>query len=85
MKARSEVGFSERAREDRLDAKAGAGLRRARLVALFVGATIVLNFPLLSVFSRDRLLFGMPVLAVGVFGLWIGVVALLALLLRGAK
>lgn len=51
-----------------------------RLIALLVVGLIALNLPLLSLFSKVRLVFGIPVLYLYIFSVWyifIGCVALI--------
>ncbi|AEN73481.1 hypothetical protein Rhom172_1561 [Rhodothermus marinus SG0.5JP17-172] len=57
-------------------------MTRARLVALFVLGLLLMNFPLLSLFSRERLLLGMPVLYVHLYGVWALVIGLLIWLME---
>ncbi|ACY48390.1 hypothetical protein [Rhodothermus marinus] len=57
-------------------------MTRARLVALFVLGLLLMNFPLLSLFSRERLLLGMPVLYVYLYGVWALVIGLLIWLME---
>lgn len=57
-----------------------ARTRKERLVALVLAGAIALNYPLLYVFSGERLLFGIPTLYLYLFTTWaifIGVVALI--------
>lgn len=53
--------------------------RTDRLVALFLGAAVAFNPPLLRVFGAGDTLFGWPLLYVYVFAVWGGVIALSAL------
>lgn len=57
-------------------------MTRARLVALFVLGLLLMNFPLLSLFSREHLLLGMPVLYVYLYGVWALVIGLLIWLME---
>jgi len=57
-------------------------MTRARLVALFVLGLLLMNFPLLSLFSREHLLLGMPVLYVHLYGVWALVIGLLIWLME---
>jgi len=41
-----------------------------RLVAIFVAAVLALNFPLLSIASRMKLLLGIPILYFYLFFIW---------------
>ena len=53
-----------------------------RLVALFLLGCLLLNFPLLYLFERDATVGGIPLLFVYVFAAWIGIIALLALVVE---
>jgi len=61
------------------------GLAQQRLVALFVAAAALLNFPLLALWDREALVFGLPLFPSALFALWAGLIALVAWLMeRGA-
>ena len=53
------------------------GLARQRLVALFAAGWLMLNFPLLALWDRDALLFGLPLFPAALFVLWGALIALL--------
>ena len=57
-----------------------AGKRNERLVALVLAGALALNYPLLDVFSDERLLFGIPVLYLYLFTVWAIFIALAALI-----
>lgn len=57
-------------------------LGRQRLVALFVGGWLLLNFPLLALWDRDATLFGLPLFPAALFMLWAGLIAALAWLME---
>jgi hypothetical protein len=57
-----------------------AGKRNERLVALVLAGALALNYPLLSVFSDERLLFGIPVLYLYLFATWAVFIAIAALI-----
>ncbi len=68
----------------------GAGSVRAagyplgqRLLALFGLAWLLFDFPLLSLWNRDTLLFGLPLLPVTLFAMWAALIGLLAWTLEG--
>ena len=65
----------------------GGGSRRSeRLIALFVLAFLLFNYPLLSLFAGDTLVFGVPLLYVYLFVVWAAVIALTGWILgRGAR
>jgi hypothetical protein len=50
-----------------------------RLVALFLFGFALLNYPLLSLFKPEVLIFGLPLLYVYVFGVWCLLIGLTAL------
>ena len=61
----------------------GAGSRRSeRLIALFVIAFLLFNYPLLSLFARDTLVFGVPLLYAYLFVVWAVIIALTGWILR---
>ena len=46
------------------------GLGRQRLMAVFVGGGLLLNFPLLALWDRDVILLGLPLFPAALFMLW---------------
>jgi hypothetical protein len=53
-----------------------------RLVALFSGALMALNYPLLALWNLDTTVAGLPLFPLALFGLWTVLIALLAWLLE---
>ncbi|HHO47264.1 MAG TPA: hypothetical protein ENN06_02225 [Desulfobacteraceae bacterium] len=53
----------------------------ARLIALAAVGFLALNYPLLSLFSKIRLLFGIPVLYIYIFAVWYLFIICVALIL----
>ncbi len=53
-----------------------------KLLALFFAAVMLLNYPLLSLWSGDHTLFGLPLLPVALFGLWTLLIVNMAWLLE---
>lgn len=53
-----------------------------RLIVMLVIGVILLNFPLLSLFSRIKLFFGIPVLYLYIFSVWVVFILCLALVLE---
>jgi hypothetical protein len=53
-----------------------------RLVALFLLGCVLLNFPILSLFNLEILIFGLPLLYVYLFGMWCLLIGLTALVTR---
>jgi len=54
------------------------GLAAQRLVALFAGGWVLLNFPLLALWDRDVTLFGLPLFPAALFIGWAALVAAVA-------
>ncbi len=60
-------------------------LREHRLVALFVLGWLLLGYPLLALFNTGGRVLGIPLLYLYLFGVWAGLIALMALVVeRGA-
>lgn len=57
-------------------------LEPQRLLALFVTAGLLFNFPLLSLWDSHRLLWGLPLFPLALFVLWALLIAALALLME---
>ena len=60
----------------------GVKRRGERLIGILVAGIILLNFPLLSVFSVNKLVFGIPILYGYLFSVWILILGVTALILR---
>jgi len=56
-----------------------AGATGPRLVAIFLGGCVLLNDPVLSLFSSEVVVGGLPLLGTYVFGAWLLVIGLMAL------
>ena len=50
-----------------------------RLAALFLLGCLLFNYPLLQLFARDGMLFGLPLLYCYIFGAWGALIALMGL------
>jgi hypothetical protein len=57
-------------------------LHAQRLIALFVLGCLLFSFPLLSLFNTGGTVWGIPVLYAYLFGVWIGLIALMALMVE---
>ena len=55
------------------------GLVGERAIALFILAFLAFNPPILSIFSAEAFLFGLPLLYVYLFCAWAGIIALVGL------
>ena len=56
--------------------------RGKRLIAVFLLGSVLLNFPLLAVVETGQRVFGLPPLLLYLFGVWAGLIVLLALLVE---
>jgi hypothetical protein len=56
--------------------------RGKRLIALFLLCYVLLNNPILSLFNLPRMVWGIPLLFYYIFGVWILLIVLIALILR---
>lgn len=54
------------------------------LIALFMAGVVLLNFPLLMLWDKELQLFGLPLLPVGLFAVWIILIALLARIMESS-
>jgi hypothetical protein len=61
------------------------GLTTQRLLALFAAGVLLFNFPLLRIFDRDAVLFGLPLLPAALFIAWAVLIGLLAWLLEDGR
>ncbi|MCP4106813.1 MAG: hypothetical protein GY749_14960 [Desulfobacteraceae bacterium] len=52
-------------------------IKNARLVGMFLLGCILLNYPILSLFNIDIMLFGIPLLYVYIFGIWAALIGLI--------
>ena len=58
------------------------GLAAQRLVALFDGGWLTLNFPLLALWDRDATLLGLPLFPAALFLVWWALIVALALVVE---
>ncbi len=54
-----------------------------RLVSVFLLGALLFNYPLLDLFNRPRLVFGLPILYLYLFGSWSLIIFLVHLICRG--
>ena len=57
-------------------------LKVQRLSALFFVGCLLFNFPLLSLFSRNGMLFGIPILYIYIFFIWFAFICLMAAIIE---
>lgn len=53
-----------------------------RLIAMLVFGVIALNYPLLSLFSKNRLVLGIPLLYLYIFSVWAVLILCIAFILE---
>lgn len=58
-------------------------LARQRLIALFLAAVLLFNYPLLSLFDTPGYVFGLPVLFLYAFAAWAFVIGMIAWIVGG--
>jgi hypothetical protein len=56
-----------------------SGIKGQRFAAIFLLGCVALNYPLLYLFNTRDVLFGIPLLYAYIFGVWVVLIALLAL------
>jgi hypothetical protein len=56
-----------------------------RLLVLFIFGGLALNYPILAIFSKKTLWFGVPLLYLYLFFFWIGFIAFIALVTERKK
>ena len=56
-----------------------------RLIVMFIIGVIALNYPLLSLFSKVKLIFGIPVLYLYLFVFWIIFIVCIAVIVEKTK
>ncbi len=57
-------------------------VRGQRFIALFLLGCLLFNYPLLAVFSRHVIIFGIPLLYVYLFSAWLGLIGLMVLIME---
>jgi hypothetical protein len=57
-------------------------MQAQRLVALFVLGWLLFSYPLLALFDNGGVVLGIPVLYAYLFGVWIGLIALMILVVE---
>ena len=60
-------------------------IQAQRLVALFVLGCLLFSFPLLSLFNVAGTVLGIPILYAYLFGVWIGFIALMMLIVERSR
>jgi hypothetical protein len=53
-----------------------------RLAAIFLLGCLLFNYPLLAVFNKSGLVFGMPILYAYIFLAWLGFIGLIAFIVE---
>lgn len=60
-------------------------LTTQRLAALFLLGCLLFNYPVLALFNKATLVFGIPVLVAYIFLAWLGFIGLIALIIERRK
>lgn len=55
-----------------------------RLLALFVAAALLFNFPLIALWDHDVVWFGIPLFPLALFAVWASIIGVLAFLMERA-
>lgn len=63
----------------------GSSMTGQRLAATFLLGCVLLNFPILFLFSRETYVWGIPLLYAYVFGVWVLLVAVMALVVERTR
>lgn len=69
---------------DGIGERAVGAPRRQRLIALFGAACLLFNFPLLALWNRKAVVFGVPLFPVALFTVWAVLIGLLAWIVERA-
>lgn len=56
-----------------------------RLVALFLLGALLFNYPILALFNKSSLVFGIPLLYAYIFGAWALLIGLMALVVERGR
>jgi hypothetical protein len=59
-----------------------SGITGQRLAAIFLMGCVLLNYPILSLFTRPVVIGGIPLLYAYLFGTWAALVALMAVVIE---
>jgi hypothetical protein len=57
-------------------------LKGERLFALFLIGSLLFNYPLLSLFSREGMVWGITILYIYIFSVWAALIGLMALVIE---
>jgi hypothetical protein len=62
-----------------------SGITGQRLAAIFLMGCMLLNYPILSLFTRPVAIGGVPLLYLYLFGAWAALIALMALVIEKSR
>jgi hypothetical protein len=62
-----------------------SSLTAQRLAGLFLLGCVLFNYPLLALFNRSSEIFGIPLLYAFIFGSWLLLIALMALVMESRE
>jgi hypothetical protein len=72
------IAYDGRGRSRAVETSVFRGLVAQRLVALYAGGWVLLNFPLLALWNRELSVLGLPLFPLALFAGWALLIALLA-------
>ena len=58
------------------------GLKRRRLVGIFLLGLVLTCYPILSIFNRPEMVFGFPLLYLYLFAVWTALIVLIVIVTR---
>lgn len=57
-------------------------IKGQRLIAAFLFGCLVFNYPILALFNQDQSVFGIPVLFVYIFGIWLLLIVVMMIIIE---
>ena len=57
-------------------------IKGQRLIAAFLFGCLVFNYPILALFNLDQSVFGIPVLFVYIFGIWLLLIVVMMIIIE---
>lgn len=58
------------------------GIKGQRLIAAFLLGCLVFNYPILALFNQDGTIYGIPVLFVYIFGIWLLLIVVMMIIIE---
>ena len=57
-------------------------IKGQRLIAAFLFGCLVFNYPILALFNQDGTVYGVPVLFVYIFGIWLLLIVVMVIIIE---